>query len=213
MIKIIYIIIIPVCSVLIIILFTLLLTYRKPLANQDMNRISETLIRYNPSFSSRNPQDMTPDIQFSDVVGNDIFDSLRSTAAVTTAVAPKDIDVIGVFDNDDGMTGAIILIGNQSYGNQDGYSQYRNQSQSNSAQNTKNIFLLGEKLPNGYTLKSISSNSIELKSDDQVLKIDINYTDDKSQKRIAENQKNNTKEQIKVIEANKRQNMGKSNSN
>jgi len=213
MIKLIYIILIPVCCVLIIILFTLHLTYRKPVVNEEMGRISETLIRNKPSFSSLNPQSMTPEIQFSDMGENDIFDSSRGNVAASVSGAPKDVDVIGIFNNDDGTLGAIILIGNQSYGNQGRYSQYGNQSQSDSAQNTKNVFLLGEKLPNGYVLKSISSNSIELQSDDQVFKVDINYTDDKSQKRIAENQKDNTKEQIKIIETNNSQDMGKSNSN
>lgn len=221
MIKIIYIASIPVLIILILIFAILHLTYISPIINQEMSRTSETLIKDSPALASSGSSSYisNPSIP-SDIWKNNIFDTTRALASEegATSASLKDVTLLGVFENGD-VSGGIFLMSNlasaggRAYGGPQGGAQTPYAS---SAQQTplkpKMVFIVGERLPNGFMLKSVTKDSVVLQGGDGSVTLNLEFADENSGKRLAEAQRNNVQQQVKIIESGKQGSGGTSSS-
>ncbi len=218
MIKILYISSIPVLIILVLILALIQFNYKAPSISQEMTRITDTLVR-NSAFPDRDTKEngstQKPPVP-SEIWTNNIFDSTRALTATgsggsASPTSLKDTSLIGVFG--DGNTGgAVILISNlpgapsqPSYGGNP--SSYINSG--SNAQNKqvppkqKMVFLVGEKLPNGFVLKSVTKDSAVLQGGDGTVTLNMTFADENSEKRLVEAQKIGVKQEAKIIETGK----------
>ena len=224
MIKIIYMSSIPALIILILIFSLLHLTYRSPVINQEMSRISENLIRNSPSPNSAETSSYRSKPQIpNEIWKNNIFDSTRALVSEgSSSTSLKDITLLGVFENG-GVSGGIFLMANMpsiiggrpggpggSYGGSQ--SSYGNPAQQQIPPKPKMIFLVGERLPNGFMLKSVSRNSVVLQGGDSSVTLNIEFSDENSGKRLAEAQRSNVQQQVKIIEVGKQSTEGSSSS-
>lgn len=223
MIKILYIASIPFLIILILIFFILQLTYRSPIINQELTSTTENLTQNNPilaesssSFSKTNPQ------MPSEIWKNNIFDSNRGVMAEgKSSVALKDITLLGVFGGGK-ISGAVFLISSltastgRSYGAPTGGYGGAQPPYGSPGQETppkpKMVFLIGERLPNGFVLKSVTKDSAVLQGGDGTVTLNMEFADESSSKRMLEAQRTNLQQQTKIIESGKQGSGGTSSS-
>lgn len=216
MIKIIYISSIPVVIILILIFALFHFSYRSPIINEAMSRTSETLIKNSPvpTSSEASSYSANPKIS-SEIWGNNIFDPTRGLLTGGSGPASlKDVTLLGVFENGD-LSGAIFLMANMPTisvrsggpGGPGGSYGGAQPPYVNAAQQTppkpKMVFLVGERLPNGFMLKSVSRDSVVLQGGDSSITLNIEFADENSTKRLFEAQRTNVQQQVKIIESEK----------
>jgi len=213
MIKILYISSIPLFLILILIIGVLIFTYKAPVINQDMTKTSDNLIKNSPTPNS-------PDISVnssqpemsSDIWKNNIFDSTKAASADASggSLSLKDVTLVGVFGNGPVAGGVFIMNASSNAGGggrpynapySQGGGSYGTPQGQESPPKPKMIFLVGERLPNGFMVKSVTKNSVVLQGGDGTVTLDIQYADENSSKRLAEAQKSNVQQQVRIIEA------------
>ena len=215
MIKILYMASIPLFILLILIFVTLNLTYRFPMIDHEMTRTSEMLIKNSPApDSSEIAANQSTLPMPSEIWKNNIFDSSRALSADNSGdnLSLKDVTLVGVFGYGP-VAGGIFLINNPSTASGGGYSYGTSGQQGKDAPlKPKMIFLIGDRLPNGYVLKSVENNAVILQSGDHTVPVEIQFADDASVKRLAEAQRSNVQQQVKIIETGKEGSLGSSTS-
>lgn len=211
MIKIIYLASIPVLLLLILIFGILQFTYISPVINQEMTRTTENLIRNSPAASSSefSPTQSNPPMPI-DIWKNNIFDSSRALISEGGggSASLKDVILLGVFD--DGKTaGAVFLMANAQSGVPGGYAApNRSYSQpgapgQDAPPKPKMVFLVGERLPNGFVIKSVSRDSVILQGGEDSTTLNMDFADEESAKRLAEAMRGNVQQQVRIIETSK----------
>ncbi|MEI6055543.1 MAG: hypothetical protein WCR55_05720, partial [Lentisphaerota bacterium] len=197
-----------------ILIFAILhITYISPIINQEMSRTTETLIKDSPApGSSESSSYMSNPPIPSGIWKNNIFDPARALASEggATSASLKDVTLLGVFENGD-VSGGIFLMSNlpsaggRPYGGPQGGAQtpYGNSAQQPPL-NPKMVFLVGERLPNGFMLKSVAKDSVVLQGGDGSVTLNLEFADENSGKRLAEAQRNNVQQQVKIIDSGKK---------
>ncbi|HBM15335.1 MAG TPA: hypothetical protein DD381_03175 [Lentisphaeria bacterium] len=204
MIKILYMASIPLFTLLILIFLALNLTYKSPIINQEMLKTSEMLIKNSPTQNSSEIEvnHSTPPI-ISEIWENNIFNPSRASSADSSGgkLSLKDVTLIGVFGNGP-ILGGVFQI-NSPQNPQGGDYSYGtpNQQSKEAPPKPKMVFLIGEKLPNGYVLKSVDKDSVILQGGDSSVPLQIQFADEDSTKRLAEGQRNIVQQQARIIES------------
>ena len=213
MIKILYMASIPFFLLLILIFATLNLTYKSPVVNKEVKLITENLIKNSPISNMSETVQSNNNVPIpSELWTNNIFDSSRalfSSVSGGSSVSLKDVTLVGVFDYG-AIAGGVFLMNNpqgmpggnyfQGGGTPGGYGVPQPQGKEPPPK-PKMVFLVGERLPNGFLLKSVGIGSAILQGGGEAYPLSIQYADDDSLKRIADMQRtNNTQQQARIIE-------------
>ena len=133
-----------------------------------------------------------------DIWEDNLFDPLRGNLAgivTTTKPSPQisDMELIGVC-NTSILQGAIILQAQKSYS----FKKSKNKNISQQSQQ-KRFFKVDERLPNGYTLEEVNTDSVTLKRGNEQITLKLKFDDNDSGSRVSSDAANSVKAQLKKI--------------